>query len=120
MFNKQHTWGLGAGHIKLKSLYGGNFILRGDNPLYNDPPFLFLLFLLLFAPADDMYCSKSFLFLCYVYILNIILLQLLVYLLHFLIIIFFLSLLTPDEDSLLKALGFNWALCVVVQVSTFL
>ena len=109
--------GFGGRTYKVKKFIWWHFILRGDNPLYNDPPFLFLL---LFAPADDMYCSKSFLFPCYVYILNIILLQLLVYLLHFLLIIFFLSLLTPDEDSLLKALGFNWALCVVVQVSTFL
>ena len=52
----------------------------------------------------------------YVYILSIALLQLLVYfLLYFLLLLLFsISLLTPDEDSLSKALVFNCSLCVVV------
>ena len=50
-------------------------------------------------------------------LLNIVLHQLLVYLL---LLLFLISLLTPNKDSLLKALVFNCCLCVVIQVSTFL
>ena len=47
--------------------------------------------------------------------------ELLVYLLlYFLLLLFFsISLLTPDEDSLSKALVFHCSLCFVVWASTF-
>ena len=47
---------------------------------------------------------------------NIVLLQLLIYLLLYflLLLLYSISLLTPDKDSLSKALVFNCSLCVVV------
>ena len=64
---------------------------------------LFLIFIILMTS-----------FQIYVYILNIFLLQVLVYpLLYFLLLsLFFISLLTPDESAYV----FNCSLCVVVQI----
>ena len=67
------------------------------------------------APATDKNVLN------YVYILKTVSQQLLVYvLLYFLLLLLFsISLLTPDEDSLSKALVFHCCLCFVLYMSTF-